>query len=84
MHSLFSPVQGFANALVYGLNRKIMNHYASLCCRCNRNVREYLPDDPPSEDGINPNPSFQDGQDSGRESDMSSLNIENGSGDASA
>ena len=60
-----------------------MNHYASLCCRCNRNVREYLPDDPPSEDGITKS-IISRWSDSGRESDMNSLNIENGSGDASA
>ena len=32
LHSLFSPLQGFANAIVYGFNRKIKNHYRALCC----------------------------------------------------
>lgn len=32
MHALFSPLQGFFNSLVYGLNGKIKNHYLSLFC----------------------------------------------------
>lgn len=34
LHSLFSPLQGFANAIVYGLNRKIKSQYAELCRGC--------------------------------------------------
>ena len=80
MHSLFSPVQGFANALVYGLNKKIMNHYAALCC-CNRDAREFVRDGSSAAEDMNPNPASEGGA-SGRDkagSGMSSLNVEEGS-----
>ena len=32
LHSLFSPIQGVANALVYGFNKKLKAHYYNLCC----------------------------------------------------
>eukprot|EP00753_Platysulcus_tardus_P005965 PLAT13825.1.p1 GENE.PLAT13825.1~~PLAT13825.1.p1 ORF type:complete len:319 (+),score=61.94 PLAT13825.1:46-957(+) len=32
MHSLFSPLQGFLNALVYGLNKKVLALYRSKLC----------------------------------------------------
>jgi len=31
LHAIFSPLQGFANALVYGLNRNILREYGSIC-----------------------------------------------------
>ena len=43
MHSLFSPLQGFANSIVYGLNKKILRTYRATgwcnflpCCRTSR------------------------------------------------
>ena len=34
---MFSPLQGFANALVYGLNRQVIRAYRTKCCLRQRN-----------------------------------------------
>lgn len=42
LHSFFSPLQGFCNAVVYGMNRQVLNEwrysqlYARFCCCRNR------------------------------------------------
>jgi hypothetical protein len=33
LHAIFSPIQGFANSLVYGYNRLVQTEYALLCAR---------------------------------------------------
>eukprot|EP01006_Ploeotia_vitrea_P040811 TRINITY_DN66462_c7_g1_i1.p1 TRINITY_DN66462_c7_g1~~TRINITY_DN66462_c7_g1_i1.p1 ORF type:complete len:285 (-),score=121.11 TRINITY_DN66462_c7_g1_i1:715-1569(-) len=32
MHTLFSPLQGFCNAVVYGLNMQVRQHYREMLC----------------------------------------------------
>ena len=32
--SLCGPLQGFGNAVVYGLNKRLRERYRRLCCRC--------------------------------------------------
>lgn len=32
MHAIFSPLQGFFNALVYGLNQSVRQHFQQVCC----------------------------------------------------
>lgn len=36
MHSSMSTLQGFANAVVYGLNVRVRAHYSNMCCCCRR------------------------------------------------
>jgi hypothetical protein len=46
LHSFFSPVQGVANALVYGFNKKLKDHYYRLCCSSSRlGSRQIIEDD---------------------------------------
>lgn len=35
--SLCGPLQGFGNAIVYGLNKRLRQRYYRLCCNCSRN-----------------------------------------------
>ena len=51
LHSLFSHIQGLANALVYGFNKKLKDHYYNLCCGKQSDSREVIED---SDDGENP------------------------------
>jgi len=82
LHSMFSPVQGLANALVYGFNKKTKGHYYNLCCG-NRNSREIIEEE---EDGDRGNPLHVEkemetpNQRAGSQSSMKSMDIEAPSG----
>ena len=50
LQALVSPLQGFANAVIYGLNKAVVSHYKVACtdlCRCDRSKAR-----PSAEDGI--------------------------------
>ena len=45
LHSLFSPTQGVANALVYGFNKKLKGHYMRVCGCDRQNSRQLVEDE---------------------------------------
>ena len=74
LHSLFSPAQGVANALVYGFNKKLKDHYYHLCCGNRKNTRQVIRDDALVDNSLHDDGQNDDCEDRKKEMTVSSGN----------
>jgi hypothetical protein len=76
LHSLFSPAQGVANALVYGFNKKLKEHYYNLICGNRADTRQIVDDDNlVSEERGNPAYEVNENTDAPSRGTMESLSV---------